>query len=275
MDFDLERIAVPFRMQPGLQRLGAGARHLTPLAPGSALYREKLEVLQAGASRFCAAGFDPRNAITSIAGHAALTGLAARFGTEIPLELAFEEDFAVLDAASGTVPWMCVCTPSHWAPEDRIGLSFAAIHAPVADNATLIGASDALVRLVCGGDPWERFVWTLVPDGRFDHHPRRHPRQPWPEGASAEQLAAGCWLRVERQTFLPVRDAIGQPCGQSVFTIRVMLQPLTQSVRNAGAARRLHDALASMSDATLAYKQSTPARERLLQWLSHRATGAS
>lgn len=275
MDFSLTQLAVPFRMQPGLRRLAGGARHLTPLAPGSALYHEKQQVLQAGASRFCAPGFDPQNAIDSIAGHAALTGPAARFGTENPLELAFEEDFAVLDAASATVPWMCVCTPSHWAPEERVGLGFAAIHAPVADNATLLAASDALVRLVCGGDAWERFVWTVVPDGRFDQHPRRHPRHPWPDGASAQQLAACSWLRVERQTFLPVRDARGHPCGQSVIAIRVMLQPLVQAAADAAGARRLHDALASMSEATLAYKQLTPARERLLQWLSGQATGSS
>jgi hypothetical protein len=275
MRFDFAQIAVPFRMQPGLHRLAAGTPQLTPLAQGSPLYTEKQRVYAAGASRFCQPGFDPTPAINSIAAHAATTGLGGQFGPEAALELAFEEDLAVLDAASGTVPWLCVCVPSHWAPEDRVGLGFAAIHAPVADNATLLAASDALVRLVCGGDPWERFVWNLVPDGRFDQHPGRHPRQPWPDDASAEQLATGCWLRVERQTFLPVRDARGQPCGQSVFTIRVMLQPLTQAVRNAGGARRLHDALASMSDATLAYKQITPARERLLQWLSRRATGAS
>ena len=31
-DFDPAAVPVPFRMQPGLQRLGPGARHLTPLA---------------------------------------------------------------------------------------------------------------------------------------------------------------------------------------------------------------------------------------------------
>jgi hypothetical protein len=34
-------------------------------------------------------------------------------------------------------------------------------------------------------------------------------------------------------------------------------------------ARRLHDALASMSDAVLAYKNLAPARDRLLAWLAH------
>jgi hypothetical protein len=59
--------------------------------------------------------------------------------------------------------------------------------------------------------------------------------------------------------------------GQAVFTIRVMLQPLDEAVAGAAEARRLHDALASMSDAVLAYKGLAPARERLLAWLAARS----
>ena len=38
---------------------------------------------------------------------------------------------------------------------------------------------------------------------------------------------------------------------------------------------QLHDALASMSDAVLAYRGLTPARDRLLHWLSARAVAAA
>ena len=41
---DLELIAAPFRMQPGLQRLAPGARHLTALPAGSGLFEEKRRV---------------------------------------------------------------------------------------------------------------------------------------------------------------------------------------------------------------------------------------
>jgi hypothetical protein len=51
MDFDFNRIAVPFRMQPGLQRLAPGTPQLTPLSAGGALHTEKLRVVQAGQSR--------------------------------------------------------------------------------------------------------------------------------------------------------------------------------------------------------------------------------
>ena len=263
MPFALSRIAVPFRMQPGLQRLEPGARHLTPLAPGSALWQEKKRVLDAGASRLAVPGFDAQPAIAAILAQARSEGLSA---TE-PIELAFEEDFAVLEGAGATLPWLCVCLPSHWAPEDKLGLPFAAVHGPVADNQALVAAGAQLVRLVTGGERFERSVWTVSPSGRHDQHPRRHPRTPWPDTADPEAFARQCFLRSERQTFFPVP---GAP-GQAVFTIHVMLQPLAEAVATPADAQRLHASLASMSEAVLAYKSLAPARDRLLAWLAARS----
>jgi hypothetical protein len=262
MPFEPARVAVPFRMQPGLQRLAAGARHLTPLAAGSALWQEKKRVVDSGTSRLAVPGFDPGPAIAAILARARAEGIAA----SEPIELAFEEDFAVLDGASTTLPWLCVCVPSHWAPEEKLGQPFAAVHAPVADNEALVAAGAQLVRLVTGGGTFERFVWTVTPSGRYDQHPRRQPRMPWPQAAEPEAFAAQCFLRAERQTFFPIPGS-----AQAVFTIRVMLQPLAQAVATREDAQRLHDALASMSDAVLAYKNLLAARAPLLAWLAARS----
>jgi hypothetical protein len=262
--FPFDRIAVPFRMQPGLQRLAPGACHLTPLVTGSALWREKKAVLEGGASRLVVPGFDPQPVIAAILAQARTEGVPAGD----PLELAFEEDFAVLEGAGATLPWLCVCTPSHWAPEDKLGLPFAAVHGPVADNEALLAASAQLVRLVTGAERFERFVWTLTPSGRHDQHPRRHPRTPWPAVNGPDAFARQCFLRWERQTFFPVPDAP----GQAVFTIRVVVEPLVEAVTTSADARLLHDALASMSEPVLAYKNLAPAREPLLAWLAARST---
>jgi hypothetical protein len=261
MDFELSRIAAPFRMQPGLQRLAQDARQLTPLAAGSALWQEKKRVLESGASRLAVPGFDPQPAIDAILAQAK----AERIAAHEPLELAFEEDFAVLDGASSTLPWLCVCLPSHWAPEEKLGQPFAAVHAPVADNQAILAASRQLVQLVTGGERFERFVWTVTPSGRHDQHPGRHPRTPWPDAADPQAFARQCFLRAERQTFLPLPGR-----SQAVFTIRVMLQPLAEAVATPDDAQRLHDALASMSDAVLAYKNLVAARAPLLAWLAAR-----
>jgi len=248
-------------MQPGLSRSAREACLLTPLAPHSALHAEKRAVVQSRASRHAVPGFDPSDALAAIAAHAQGSFDAAYDAGERSLELCVEEDFALVDAHSASVPWMRICVPSHWAPEEKVGLPLAAIHAPVADSATLIRASQALAQLVCDGHYWQRHVWTISPSPHYDQHPRRSVRASWPQGDGLA-FAQQCWWRVERQSFLPVP---GKAC--SVFAIRVQLLPLVQAVADADDAARLHDALASMSDDVLHYKGLTDARTRLLQWL--------
>lgn len=258
MDFDFDLVTVPFRMQPGLRRLHASDPQLTLLDPAGPLYREKLAVMQAHASRHAMANFDPS---------AAIAALRERLPSELPPEIAYEQDLAVLDGATGRLQWLCVCVPSHWAPEDKVGLDFAAVHAPVADNRLLVGASSQLVKLATSGECWERFVWTVSASGRYDQHPRRHPRAPWPHPGDLQGFGDRCWLRAERQTFFP----LGAGTQQAMFTITVMLQPLRDAVHAPGAARKLHDSIASMSRDVLAYKGLLPAQEPLLAWLAQRA----
>lgn len=263
MDFDFAHIAVPFGMHPGLQRMAPGAPHFHALDPGSALYGEKLRVLDAGQAIHCAPGFDFAPALQTIAAHSLRVAAPAPCPDAGSLALQWQEDFAVLDGQGGTVPYLCVCVPSHWSPEEKLGQSFAAIHGPVADNARLIAAAAALTRLVSAGGHWERLVWNLTPSPYYDQHPLRRPRLPWPQDRDPASLAAQCYFRAEHQTFLPV----GGDGAQVVFTIRVMLQALSLSVATAARARRLHDALASMSDAVLVYKGLAGVREPLCRWL--------
>jgi hypothetical protein len=182
------------------------------------------------------------------------------------LALAFEQDFAILDAASGRVPWLAVCLPSHWAPQDKVGRRFAEIHAPVADNAVLIAASEALVRLVTGDERWERFVWTISADANLQQHPQRSPRVAWVADAPPDALAAQAFFRTEHQTFIPL-----PALQQAIFTIHVESRPLVQAIDSAERARRLRAALASMSPAVLAYRGLTDAQPRLLEWLDRSA----
>ena len=187
------------------------------------------------------------------------------------LALAFEEDFAVIDGASATIPWMAVCLPSHWAPEEKIGRHFAEVHAPVADNEVLVAAGASLARLVTSADRWERFVWTISADPRLHQHPARG-RVEWPTAseADAEHLVAHASFRSEHQTFIPIPGR-----GEAIFTIHVDSVPLADAVTEADAARRLHDAIASMSPAVLVYRRLDLVRDRLLAWLARRGAPAS
>ncbi len=311
MPFDFATINAPFRMQPGLRRIAAGVEQLTPNRPGDRALQEKLTVLRDDADRalLIAPGFDAAPALRALSGHAAaehpqawsaddLTGMHAKHlgwrlrdgepvGDGPPeigaclralpphwrsaalLALAFAEDFAVIDGASACIPWLAVCLPSRWAPEEKIGRHFARVHAPVADNQTLIAAADHLARLVTGPDRWERFVWTFTPRSELDQHPQRTGAPRWPALATADELAAQACLRTERQTFIPLPEV-----GQAIFTIHVESRPLVQALDSPDTARRLRDALASMSPQVLAYRGLADARERLLNWLGEAAAAS-
>jgi len=306
-DFDAA-VSAPFRMQPGLRRLAAGSPQLTPLAPGSRHQREKLAVLSAFWPQALVAmpGFDAGPALAALCRHAAaerpeawawdgaraearrlgtavhadgeieqtspgrfglgdeitrcLQGLPAAWRLAGLLSLAFAEDFAVVNGRDGTIPWLAVALPSHWAPEDKIGRHFAAVHAPVADSELLRKAGDSLMRLVTGAERWERFVWNVTDQPRLHAHPARVDSRRWQHTAVSD-----AWWRTERQTFMPVP---GQ--RQAVFTIHVEVQRLADAIDTPARAAALHAAIASMSDAVLAYRGLTAVREPLLAWLAAR-----
>jgi len=314
MSFDFEAaVQAPFRMQPGLRRLRPGAQQLTPLKPGSRHQREKLAVLSAFWPQALVAepGFDAKPALQALCALAAAEhpqawavepdgcwharGLATAvrpdgavlqheagafgLGDEVArclrplppawrkpalLALAFAEDLAIVDGASGRIPWMAVCLPSHWAPERKVGGRFGDVHAPVADNALLLQAAEALTRLVTGHEAWERFVWNVTDQPRLHAHPDRAARERWHDTQVGQ-----AWWRTEHQTFVPVPAV-----RQAVFTIHVAVEPLSQALSSPARARALHDAVASMSQAVLAYRGLLPVRDALLAWMHARALAA-
>ena len=187
--------------------------------------------------------------------------------------LAFAEDFAIVDGSTGSIPWLAVALPSHWAPEDNVGRHFTEVHGPVADNELLLKASAGLMKLVAGGaastERWERFVWNITDQPRLHAHPAHGLEDGLDDGRSRRWQ--GCdadqaWWRTERQTFLPVAGA-----AQAVFTIHVDVQPLAQAVNTAARAVALRAALASMSPAVLAYRSLGTMRAPLMAWLQARA----
>ena len=306
MQFDASHITVPFRMQPGLRRAAPGSSPLTAAQQSGRHFREKTAVLSAFASQAIVAvpDFDAAPALHAVAAEAARDAApafvvdAAHGGWSAPhigwsvtddrvdghgdpaighllralppehrsaalLSLVFEEDFAVIDA-SGRIPWLAVCLPSRWAPEDKVGRHFAEVHGPVADNAMLLAASDHLARLVTGAERWERTVWTITAEPRLHQHPDRAGAS-WSDDDDADALAQHASFRHERQGFIPIARQ-----GHAVFTIHVGSEPLAQAIATRDMAQRVHDALASMSPAVLAYRGLDGARDRLLAWLAAR-----
>ena len=194
-----------------------------------------------------------------------LRGLPAEWRLASLLCLAFDDDFALVDGASGTLPWLAVALPSHWVPQDKIGRHFREVHAPVADNALLLRAGEHLMRMVCGPERWERFVWNVTRHPRLNAHPANVDPAPWAADAFADASAPRAWWRTERQTFIALPGLT-----QAVFTIHVEIEPLAAAIDSTDKAARLHDAIASMSDTVLAYRSLASARAPLLAWLASR-----
>jgi len=189
-----------------------------------------------------------------------LHGLPAEWRLAGLASLAFAEDFAIVDGATGRIPWLAVCLPSHWAPEVKVGRHFTEVHGPVADNALLLKASAGLLRVVTGTEAWERFVWTVTDHPRLHAHPAHTSPQRW-----TQPPGQGAWFRSEHQTFIPLPQH-----QQAVFTIHVQLQTLSELMAEPKRAAALHDAIASMSPAVLDYRGLAPARDALLAWLARR-----
>jgi hypothetical protein len=256
---DLDDLPRPMRMLPGLKRCDRIQLHR--LRPDSALYAEKHALLQSGWHALAVPGFEEEPVLQTVR---ELAGLGEH--EPGPIALLIEEDLAVLDGPSASLPWLSICTPSHWAPEEKLGLDWAAAHAPVADNQALIAAQRQLVALCTNGQCWQRSVYTLSPSDRYDQHPHRSPRAPWPD-LHGDKLAAQTWLRVERQGFFPVR---GRP-GQAVFSIRLQIERLDHSARTAERSGALFEWLSSMSEAVAHYKGLSNVRPALMAWLTERS----
>jgi len=255
-----------FDPRPALHALAAHAAHEHPAAftwngerasaphLGIAVHGDRVEDIAGGSIGL---GNEIGRCLRGLPPEWRLTGL---------LSLAFIEDFALVDGGSGTLPWLAVALPSHWAPVDKVGRHFREVHAPVADNALLLAAGDQLMRLVCGPQRWERFVWNVTRHQHLNAHPENVDHLPWAADAFSDASAPRAWWRTERQTFIALPGL-----AQAIFTIQVQVEALSTAIDSAAKAARLHDAIATMSEKVLAYRSLSTVRAPLLAWLAAKA----
>lgn len=82
-----------------------------------------------------------------------------------------DEDF-LIHRIEGDQDYLCsahVCFASHWLPEQKIGKSFEDIHHPVPMN---LKNSKKLISAAVFGGMFERFVWSVVYENKYNFHPR-------------------------------------------------------------------------------------------------------
>jgi hypothetical protein len=166
------------------------------------------------------------------------------------------EDLAVVSTDSDH-HWLSaahVCFPNGWAPEEKVGRGFSAIHEPVAGMEEMNRRGGEFARLMRGAtDGLVRFAWGVTFDDRLDHHPTA-------ERSTFDPRNPAAFLRVERQTVWGLSAA-----SASLFTIRTYMYPCAALPLHARVA--LVRAVRSMSNASLAYKGLDTCQNAVVEWL--------
>jgi len=187
---------------------------------------------------------------------------ANAFARCLALGEAWEPDYLLLkpDAATGRFHLVggCVCFPSSWRFEDKVGRPLEAIHAPVPClNEELASPIHNFLSRLKPGSAWCRANWGLSASPELNQHPDRGLPKLRPPLREDE-----VWLRIEDQALVALPAS-----GGVLFGIRMTVIPLAEVKRHPAAARGLARALRTMPDTMLEYKSLLAAKEELLRLL--------
>jgi len=153
-----------------------------------------------------------------------------------------EEDVAILK--NGRLVAICFCFPSGFTPTEKLGMSFAEMHQPVADGELLRKMGDKIGKTISKpGAKYKRSVWTISPSSSLSRLPKRMQYESKPE--SLKDL----YFRTESQ--ITVASGDGET---AYFFVKVSVKPLLQVLNDLETKRSIIDSINSMSDATLTYK---------------------
>lgn len=161
-----------------------------------------------------------------------------------------QEDFAVcqLSAEDNKMITLHVCSPNHWAAEDKIGRGFDAVHEPVPGMEKQRPHVQKMLQSIVSKGPFYRFAWGISTDDRLNHHPAA------PAGISAAvwhgrkiSQHSPLFIRTEKQ------NLVGFPgINAFLFTIRTYFYSVDElSVLE---KQKLILAVETMSEDSLGYK---------------------
>jgi hypothetical protein len=171
-----------------------------------------------------------------------------------------EPDFLILKPGGKTVRLLagCVCFPSSWALEDKIGREIEAIHEIVPTlNDAIGGAIQQFLMKLKPGISWNRSNWGLSRSRERNQHPsRKLPRLD--STVEIEEVN----VRVEEQSLYLLSKT-----GGILFGIRICNISLKEIKRSPEAAGNLIDQLSSMPAGVAEYKGLEKSRERIISLL--------
>lgn len=146
-----------------------------------------------------------------------------------------QEDIAIHRIKDGK-DWLAyanICFPSSWRPEEKIGRSFAEIHAPVAGMN--LSNSYKLAEAASQRGPFKRFVWSPIFEYKINFHPDNPKKKFDPDNPFIK-------VKVERQITWPFPEL-----NCFLFIIRqYIVDPILPA---------LYDACLGMTDEQKRYKE--------------------
>lgn len=165
-----------------------------------------------------------------------------------------QEDLAIfqLQDTEDYLSAIHLCSPNHWAPSDKIGKPFSAIHAPVpAMERTLLHYQKMLSAIVNTHTASTRFAWGIATDTRLNHHPEAPPGIEQHEWDGRKHDENTTWyVRSERQNLIGLPEV-----NAFLFTIRTYFYKVDELLHH--EKLMLLSAVKSMSQDTLRYKGLT------------------
>lgn len=187
------------------------------------------------------------------------------------LALQVEEDIALVcrflgkEKTQDHLGMLHLCSPSHWAAEDKIGMNFFDIHVPIPGIEKINRVADRLVETMVHKGPYVRFIWSFVTDQRLNHHPTPPPGidpVAWKGRSFNNEAAIPFYFRIERQVTwgFPHVEA-------SLFTIGVTFMSGAHVKANPYQRDQLISALKSMSPESRVYKGVAGCFDELIAWL--------
>jgi len=173
----------------------------------------------------------------------------------------WEADFLLLkpgDDGEMILHGGCVCFPSSWAFEEKIGRPLPWIHAAVPGlNAALQQPIGSFLRKLRPGIAYTRWNWGLSRWPQLNQHPSLDLTKLAPP-----LTASDVWLRLEDQALVALPES-----GGVLFGIRIWVVSLNEVKADAEAAHRLRRAIATMPEAMSRYKNLWEAKSELLRQL--------
>lgn len=152
----------------------------------------------------------------------------------------------------------CVCFPSSWALQEKMGQPLEMIHGVVPGlNADIGNRIQTFLAKLKPGMGWLRSNWGISSSPERNQHPSQGVNQ-----LDSNTAPQSTWVRVEHQVLTRLDE-----CDGILFGIRLENVPMPEFQEDAVLSKGLRRALKTMPDEMALYKNLRSVRPNLLKYL--------